>query len=74
MRVWFVDGAMGFFLHCLNHLIQSGVELFGMLRSDENRSGMKRPLGRQCSAMRLLRVPGDIAFVEIVIDGYSIHL
>jgi hypothetical protein len=76
MRVWFVDGtaAASFFLHCLNHVIKSGVELFGIMGFDEEGSGVKRCLRRQCGAMRLLRVPGDIAFVEVVIDGYSIHL
>ena len=75
IRVWFVDGtaSASFLLHCLNHVIKSGIELFGVFGSDEEGSGVKRCLGRQCGAMGLLRVPGDIAFIEVMVDGYSIH-
>ena len=60
-------------MHCLNHLIKSGIELFGVFVSDKERSGVERTLRGQRSAMGLLRVPGDIAFVEVMVDGYAIH-
>ena len=76
MRLWFVDGtaASCFFLHCLNHVIKSGIELFGVFGSNKEGSGVKRCLRGQPGAMRLLRVPGDIAFIEVMVNGYSIHL
>ncbi len=75
MRVRFVDGTIfgGLLLHRLNHVIKSGIELFGVFGTNKERSGVKRCLGGQRGAMGLLRVPSDIAFVEVMVDGYSIH-